>query len=89
MTEVAGYLSNFDPDGNVRLFLAPTRDSRQWPSSAPPSFLNIQLECGEVAAVCVRAFACASMSVYESLSEREEERDYRGAANTGIMIPLI
>lgn len=79
------------------LFLAATRDSRQWPSYAP-GFLNIQLECGEVAAVCVRIClcislmclcVCVSVSVYMSLTERERERDYRGAANTGIMIPLI
>lgn len=75
------------------LFLAATRDSRQWPSYAP-GFLNIQLECGEVAALCVCMYhpgvsVCAS--VYVSLTERERERErvYRGAANTGIMIPLI
>lgn len=51
------------------LFLAATRDSRQWPSYAP-GFLNIQLECGEVVAVCV---CLSSMSVYVHLTERERE----------------
>ncbi len=65
------------------LFLAATRDSRQWPSYAP-GFLNIQLECGEVAAVRVCAFVCVSpscvcecvsTSAYMSLTERDRERD--------------
>lgn len=72
------------------LFLASTRDSQQWPSHAP-GFLNIQPECGEVVAACVcvclsGVSVCASMSVYVCLTKK---RDYRGAANTGIMIPLI
>lgn len=75
------------------LFLAATRDSQQWPSYAL-GFLNIQLECGEVATACVcvcvsGVSVCTSVSVNVSLSARERERDYRGAANTGIMIPLI
>lgn len=40
------------------LFLAATRDSRQW-SSYAPGFLNIQLECREVVAMCM--FVCVSL----------------------------
>lgn len=71
LTEVAGYPSNFDPDGNVRLFLASTRDSQQWPSSTPwlsKYTAGVCRGCGSV-----YVFACTSVSVYESLSERERE----------------
>lgn len=57
------------------LFLAATRDSQQWPSYAP-SFLNIQLGCGEVVVACVcvrislsRASLCSRISVDALLTE--------------------
>lgn len=51
------------------LFLDATRDSRQWPSYAP-GLLNIQLECGEVAAVCVCVYitlVCICVSERETI----------------------
>lgn len=69
------------------LFLAATRDSRQWPSYAP-GFLNIQLECGEVAAgvsVCENECMCESDWERERLSghcqHRHHDPSHLGTAN--------
>lgn len=82
MTEVAGFLSNFDPDGNVMPFFGSNQGLPEAAISCPWLY-KYTAGAYEVVALSMCVFGVQEL-VYMCI-----KKAYQGSANLGIMIPLI